>query len=31
MGIMKKLRIMFGKSPVGPYWRQFKQRLALQK
>lgn len=31
MGIMKKLRIMFGKSPVGSYWRQFKQRLALQK
>lgn len=27
IGIMKKLRIAFGKSLVGPYWREFKERF----
>jgi hypothetical protein len=28
MGIVKRLQVAFGKSPVGPYWRELKQRLA---
>ncbi len=29
IGIIKRLRIMFGRSPVGPYWQQLKQKLTL--
>jgi hypothetical protein len=29
IGIIKRLRIMFGRSLVGPYWRQLKQKLTL--
>jgi len=30
IGMIKKLRIMFGKSPLGLYWRELKQRLRLK-
>lgn len=29
IGIIKRLRIMFGRSLVGPYWQQLKQKLTL--